>query len=160
MYFLTFTTKNWYYLFDRHNRWDILADSLSFCVEKKDLKIYAYVFMLNHIHLIVQSPDVSGFVRDFKRFTSREFHKNLEATEPTVLELFKDENDTYCFWKKTNMPVLLETEKVYQQKVEYIEHNPVLKKYVNKPEYWIFSSANLDSPVKIDILGDEVVSEK
>lgn len=31
IYFLTFTVNKWYYLFDRHNRWDILADSLKYC---------------------------------------------------------------------------------------------------------------------------------
>ncbi len=28
IYFLTFTVKNWYYIFDRNNRFDILADSI------------------------------------------------------------------------------------------------------------------------------------
>ena len=31
-----------------------------------------YVFMLNHLHLIATSPDVAGFLRDFKRFTSKQ----------------------------------------------------------------------------------------
>ncbi len=106
--------------------------------------------MLNHLHLIVSAPDVSGFVRDFKRFTAREFHKNLEKNEPTVLEIFKDPDGKYCFWKKTNMPILLETDKVYQQKAQYIEGNPVSKNYVSRPEHWIYSSANAKSPVKID----------
>jgi len=27
-YYLTLTIQRWYYLFDRHNRWQILAESL------------------------------------------------------------------------------------------------------------------------------------
>ncbi|MDO8142373.1 MAG: hypothetical protein Q6358_12815 [Candidatus Brocadiales bacterium] len=69
IYYLTFTVKNWYYLFDRHNRFEILADSLKYCQKHKGLKLYAYVFMLNHIHLIAASPDMIAFVRDFKKFT-------------------------------------------------------------------------------------------
>jgi REP element-mobilizing transposase RayT len=152
MYFLTFTVKNWYYLFDRHNRWEILKNSLQYCQKHKNLKIYHYVFMLNHIHVIISSPDVAGFIRDFKRFTSREFHKNLAEKEPSVLEIFKDENDKYRFWKKTNMPILLETEKVYQQKAQYIEFNPVRKLYVSNPEHWIYSSANPKTSIKLDKL--------
>jgi putative transposase len=34
-HFLTLTVKNWYYLFDRHNRWDILLDSLCYCQKTK-----------------------------------------------------------------------------------------------------------------------------
>ena len=77
MYFLTFVVKNWYYLFDRNNRFSILSNTLKFFQENKGLKIYGYVFMLNHIHLIIQSNDVIGFVRDFKRWTSRELKSNL-----------------------------------------------------------------------------------
>lgn len=29
-YYLTLTTQHWYNLFDRHNRWGILADSFRF----------------------------------------------------------------------------------------------------------------------------------
>jgi len=87
-YFLTFTVKRWYYLFDRHERWDILSDSLNFCIKNKSLKVYAYVFMLNHIHLLVSSPDVSGFIRDFKKYTAFRLMKNLKYTEPKVAALF------------------------------------------------------------------------
>jgi len=52
-YFLTLTVQRWYYLFDRHNRWPILADSIRYCREHKGLELNGYVFMLNHIHLIV-----------------------------------------------------------------------------------------------------------
>lgn len=66
-YYLTLTVQRWYYLFDRFNRWQLLADSLRYCQENKSLQLNGYVFMLNHIHLIVTSPDVAGFLRDFKR---------------------------------------------------------------------------------------------
>lgn len=66
-YYLTMTIQRWYYLFDRHNRWQILADSLRYCQEHKGLELNGYVFMLNHIHLIATCPDVSGFLRDFFR---------------------------------------------------------------------------------------------
>ena len=152
IYFLTFTVKKWYYLFDRKYRWNIIADSLKYCRQHKGLKIYGFVFMLNHIHLIVSSPDVSGFVRDFKKFTSKEFHKNISKTEPNVLKLFMGENGKYEFWEKTNMPKYLEAEKFFLQKLNYIHENPVRKTYVLKPEDWYWSSAN---PL-CEILPDEM----
>ena len=90
-YFITPTIWNWYYIFDRHKRWEIIADSLKFCQRNKELEIYSYVFMLNHLHLIVKSPDVVGFLRDFKKFTSRKLIENIAKTESQVLELFKTE---------------------------------------------------------------------
>jgi putative transposase len=147
LYFCTLTVKNWYYLFDRHHRWEILIDSLQYCQKHKGVKIYAYVFMLNHLHCIIQSPDVSGFLRDFKSFTSKKLKENILSTEPNILNLFQDKNGKYEFWKKTNMPKIIENEKYFLQKKAYIENNPVRKQYVKNPEDWIFSSANPDSPL-------------
>lgn len=159
MYFITFTVHNWYYVFDRHERFGVLADSLRYCQKHKDLKIYAYVFMINHLHLIVQSEDVSGFVRDFKRFTSREIMKNIIATEPDVAELFARKNNYYEFWKKTNMPILIETDTFFHQKLDYIHDNPVRKDYVSEPEHWFYSSAGfyiMGEPGPIQVEGEFV----
>ena len=45
--------------------------------------------MLNHIHLIVQSEDTFGFVRDFKTFTLKELKKSITDIEPKLLTLFE-----------------------------------------------------------------------
>jgi len=89
--------------------------------------LYAYVFMLNHIHLIASSDDTIGFVRDFKKFTSKEIQKNIIATEPNVLSLFDVGSGKYEFWERTNMPKLIEQEEYLFQKVIYIHSNPVRK---------------------------------
>jgi len=150
IYFLTFTVKKWYYLFDRHDRWNIISESLCYCQEHKELKLYGFVFMLNHVHLIVESPDVAGFVRDFKRHTSREIHKNIVATEQNIEKLFAGIDGTYSIWQNTNMPILLESEKVFQQKMNYILENPVRKNYVIDASHWYWSSANESCELKTD----------
>lgn len=38
-YHLTLTIQRWYYLFDRHNRWQILCESLRYCQENKGLEL-------------------------------------------------------------------------------------------------------------------------
>lgn len=148
-YFITFTTVHWYYLFDRHNRWNILANCLTYCANNKDLTLYSFVFMLNHVHLICSSPDMAGFVRDFKKFTTRELKKNIETTEPNVLKLFFDEEGKYQFWQGTNMPLPIVTEEFLLQKMQYIHLNPVRKQYVAKPEHWYWSSANPRCVLKV-----------
>ena len=62
-YYMTLTIQRWYYLFDRHNRWQILAESLRYCQEHKGLELNGYVFMLNHIHLIATSEAGRGMYR-------------------------------------------------------------------------------------------------
>ena len=39
---------------------------------------------------------------------------------------------------------MIEGEEFYNQKVNYIEENPVRKQYVKNSEDWIWSSANKD----------------
>lgn len=150
IYFVTFTIKNWYYIFDRHKRWDILLESLEYCQKFKKLKIYAWVFMLNHIHLIIQNDDVSGFVRDFKTFTSKEIKKNILATEPKVLKIFEGEDGKYEFWQKNNMPKLIESENYFLQKKNYIKENPVRRFYVKNSQDWIYSSANEERLLELE----------
>jgi REP element-mobilizing transposase RayT len=92
---------------------------------------------------------MADLVRDFKKFTSKKFKLNLEQTEPTVLQLFMDEaTGAYQFWKKDNSPKIIESPTFYLQKLNYIHNNPVRKGYVARPEPWIWSSANPDSPRK------------
>lgn len=89
IYFLTLTVKKWYYIFDRHNRFELLAKNLQYCQKYKKLKIYAFVFMLNHMHFIASAPDLIGVIRDFKTFISKELSKNIIATESNIFKLFQ-----------------------------------------------------------------------
>lgn len=141
-YFVTLTVERWYYLFDRFDRWQLLADSLRYCQQHKALQLNGFVFMLNHIHLIVTSPDVAGFLRDFKRFTAKQLKENIEQHEPKVLTLFVDDAGNYHFWRDSNAPKKIENPSFYLQKLNYLHENPVRKGYVDKPEHWRWSSAH------------------
>ncbi|HYG91442.1 MAG TPA: hypothetical protein VD978_34875 [Azospirillum sp.] len=148
-YFLTFTVSRWYYLFDRHDRWPLLARALEFERARKAITLYGFVFMLNHLHLIVGAADTAGFVRNFKRQTAKDLKRNLRETEPTVLDLFRTE-DGYVFWKPDNAPKRIESEAFFLQKLTYIHDNPVRKTYVSRPEHWRWSSACPDCPLQPD----------
>lgn len=149
LFFVSCTVRRWYYLFDRHGRWDILGDALAHCCRAKGLQVYAYVFMINHLHMIVQAPDVAGVLRDFKKHTARELMDNVRRTEPPVAALFGLEAGGFAVWQRTNMPKGIETERFFEQKKRYIEMNPVRHGYVASPEHWVWSSANPVSPVPL-----------
>ena len=176
---MTFTVKNWYYVLDRHNRWSIIANSLKFFQKNREFKLYGFVFMINHLHLIIFSKDTIGFIRDFKKFVAREILKNIRQTEPNALKLFRVQvrdteptvgdieptyeeikdsgrrpeptiKPTYEFWNKTNMPEMIVSEKFFLQKLNYVHENPLKRNYVTKPEDWYWSSANKNCELKID----------
>ena len=141
IYFVTFTVKNWYYLFDRHQRFKILEESFVYCQKNKKLKVYAFVFMLNHLHFIGSAPDLSAVICAMKTFLSKEFKKNLQKYEANILKIF-EEQDKYQFWEAGNYPKLINSEKFLHQKIDYIHYNPVKKLYVHQPEDWMWSSSS------------------
>jgi len=152
IYFITFSVKNLYYIFDRHNRFQILEDSFVYCQKNKGLKIFAFVFMLNHLHFLGQAPDMIDIVNSMKSFLSRELQKNIVATEPNIIALFKEKDkNEYHFWQDKNYPELIESEKMFEQKLNYIIYNPVRKNYVHYPEDWCWSSVSKIT-TKINIL--------
>ena len=108
--------------------------------------------MINHLHLIASGNDMIGFIRDFKKHTSKEMQNNIIATEPGVLRLFDLGDGKYEFWSKTNMPKMIKSEEYIIQKINYVHANPVRRQYVKKPEDWMWSSANPDSDIVIEPL--------
>ncbi len=140
-YFITFTVKNWYYLFDKHNRFQILEDSFVYSQKNKNLKIYAYVFMLNHLHFIGSAEDMGAVLRDIKTHLSKAFKKNILSTEPNLFKIFCSDG-RYQFWRELNCPKLIFSEPFFTQKLNYIHMNPVKKQYVHFPEDWRWSSAS------------------
>jgi len=112
-YFVTFTVRHWYNLFNKYNRWGILADMLTYYQKLGQLKIYGYVFMLNHLHLIVQPSDVAGFLRNFKSYTAQLMIQGIKRYEPSILSSFCTKNGEFQVWQKTNMPIPIFTEKIF-----------------------------------------------
>jgi REP element-mobilizing transposase RayT len=86
LYFITNTVHQWVDVFTRKEYVDILLESLCFCQKEKGLKIYAWVVMSNHIHLIIQSDTVplSDILRDFKRFTATAIIRAIEKIQKKV----------------------------------------------------------------------------
>jgi len=59
-HFITCTVVKWLPIFTRKPFLDILLDSLQFCRQHKGLKLYAYVILDNHLHLLMRlDPDVA-----------------------------------------------------------------------------------------------------
>ena len=78
LYFVTFTVHQWVDVFTRNQYADILLESLRYCQENKGLKIYAWVVMSNHCHLIIRTEGtrLTVVIRDFKKYTAK---KIIEA---------------------------------------------------------------------------------
>ena len=63
----------------RTARCDLLIESLACCREHKGLAVHAFVVLDNHLHAILNAPDLTRVMADFKRHPARRILAQLEA---------------------------------------------------------------------------------
>lgn len=164
LYFLTFQIVGWVDIFTRKIYRDIAIESFKYCQANKGLEIFAYVIMSNHIHLLARSlnSDLSGFIRDYKSFTSKAFSECLEYKNESRRDWLKlvfeyhgkyKNKQTLQVWTHENHAEHIFSQKFIEQKIEYIHNNPVKAGIVQNPEDYLYSSARnyADMDTIIDI---------
>ncbi|VFM95184.1 MAG: REP element-mobilizing transposase RayT [Candidatus Kentron sp. G] len=147
-HFLTCTTLNWIPLFTRPATVKIILDALRFRQQERDLKIYAYVILENHLHMIAQSPRLSGELASFKSYTAHyliEYLKEQRARRVLdQLSFFKKQHKQdreHQVWEEGCHPEEIRGEAMLLQKIDYIHNNPVKRGYVDEATHWRYSSA-------------------
>lgn len=146
LYFVTFTVHQWVDVFTRKDYANIIIDSLKFCQKEKGLKIYAWVIMSNHIHLIIQSDKIplSDIIRDFKKYTATQIVKAIEnnkreSRKNWLLWLFNKEGKIW-FGEDGYHGEEINTKDFFETKLKYIHLNPVRAGIVEKEEEYLWSS--------------------
>jgi putative transposase len=84
-YFLTATIVGWLPVFTRKETVQIVLDSWRFLVENERLKIYGFVILENHLHMIASSENLAKEVGDFKSFTARTIIDHLAERNVEML---------------------------------------------------------------------------
>ena len=148
LYFVTLTVRHWIDVFTRTEYKDIIVENLNYCRKNKGLEIYAWVIMTNHIHLIIRAKEgyvLQDILRDFKKFTSKTIIKAIdenmnESRKEWLLRGFKT-NDGNRFWQEGNHPIELWTNKVFDEKLNYIHKNPIKAGFVFREQDFLYSSA-------------------
>ena len=151
LYFITTTIVEWQYVFVNIPLFEVLIESMKHCVANKGLHIHGYVLMPNHAHYLVSAEPanhLSDIIRDYQRYTSHRITELLEAgNQKETLSVFRmaanqdGRGNTYKVWQEGFHPMAIESEKFFQEKLEYIHQNPVRKGFVEEPEQWKYSSA-------------------
>ncbi len=163
LYFATTTIVEWQNVFTSIPYFEILIESLKYCVSHKGLHLHGYVIMPNHGHYLCSSDEeknLSDIMRDFNAHTSRTIIALLkEEHKSALLGVFRNAAETdergndYKVWQDGFHPIAVETEHFVTQKLMYLHDNPVRKGYVDQPEHWRYSSA------RNYLLGDNSIME-
>ena len=108
------------------------------------------------MHLIVSASgdiSLSNIIRDFKRYMAKTIIELLKSDESEprkrlILWLFRSNgevstsNEYYKVWIHENHPVILETNLMLEQRMEYVHQNPVKAGICYEAEDYVYSSAS------------------
>lgn len=168
IYFVTPTIVGWVDLFLKKEYCELVLESIRYCQKEKGLIVHAWCIMSSHLHLIVSCRQnrLEDMMRDSKSFTSKAIAKQLEQGNDSrrewMLQLFKAEASKikrvkgYKIWQDGNHPVQLDTNKMFDDRLNYLHQNPVEAGIVNSEEEYIYSSAkdyaNQKGLLKIELI--------
>jgi|WetSurSiteA1Bulk_404760.scaffolds.fasta_scaffold39155_1 putative transposase len=147
-YFITSTIVNWIPVFKNKQNLDALIESMVYSQKYKQLKIFGYVIMPEHFHMICACDKLVSTIQSIKSFTAKR-----------IIETFDNENDwkllnqfieskkeyknksKYQVWQEGYKPKAILTDRMFGQKINYIHYNPVKRGLAEKIEEYDLSSA-------------------
>ena len=148
VYFWTDTIKEWNRLMEKDLYKNIIIDCWCNLVSRHKIRIYGFVIMPNHLHLIWEMLEKNGKempYASFNKFTSHQFLENLRETHNHALVGFKEYEDErkHRFWQRDPLAVEMDSKNKVSQKLDYIHLNPLQEHWnlANKPEDYTWSSA-------------------
>lgn len=126
----------------------VILHSLHFLHKRECLKVYGFVIMPNHIHLIWQLLKANGKespVASLMKFTAHSFEEALRRKSPDVLQQFRvqEKSRRYRFWQSDADWFWLNYIPTINQKLHDIHCNPLQQRWklCKAPSDCPFSSA-------------------
>lgn len=153
IYFVTFTILSWKKIFTEDKYTDLVYKWFDYMKDKYGNKIYAYVIMPNHIHLIAfldaKSPKLPVLMQNAKRFMAYGIVDLLEKdNKMELLNYFKNCADMkkgakHKVFEDRYDSKIIQTKKFFMEKIKYIHNNPCSEKWMlaSSPELYKYSSA-------------------
>jgi putative transposase len=148
LYFYTATIYKWKTLLRDFHFEPLVLESLSFLSKKECIRVYGFVIMPNHMHLIwelVQNNGKESPAASLMKFTAHRFEEHLKRNQPFVLDEYVVDwrSRKYNFWQPKPDWFLLNKEETLLQKLTYIHTNPMQEHWdlVKDPAAYPYSSA-------------------
>ena len=182
IHFITLDTNKKIRLFNNNGLCRIIIDNLKFYRRKFAFKLFGFVIMPDHIHLLIllgkKHNNISRVMQDFKSHTAKEIINVIKTgrRKPSLSPYSDASEGSHLpqdyrwiekgkihtpsinkIWQKDFYDFNIYSEKKLEQKLNYIHYNPVRASLCKKHEDWKWSSYHnyfLDdnSVIKIDRL--------
>ena len=148
VYFWTITINKWQHLLKQDENKMIIINSLQWLVQKELVKIYGYVIMPNHIHLMWEQLAMNGkeFPKNsFEKFTAKTLVSNMKAGHDINLKNYSvtATDRQYNIWLRDPLAIKVFSRDMASQKLDYMHLNPMQSHWLlcNNPVDYRFSSA-------------------
>ena len=126
----------------------LLADSINTAGVKHAFEVWAYVFMPEHVHLLIyplhEDYSISDILKSIKQSSSRSYVRHLRENNPTALRRLEtgSTRPRHRLWRKgAGYDRNYWSAEEIRVQVDYIHRNPVRAGLVESPEDWYWSSA-------------------
>lgn len=123
-YFITSTINSWLPVFTRQETADIIFDSWRYLQRERELLLFAYVILENHLHMIVSAPELPGVMQSFKSWTARKIIDLLKERGATTLlrqlgatKLNHKKDSEYQVWQEGGKPKQIQNDQMMWQKL-------------------------------------------
>ena len=143
--YLTFSCYRCLPLFNNDRIKQLFVDQLELTRNRLDIKVYAWVIMPEHVHLLMMPTStvtVSHFLRALKRPFSAKVLARWREIDAPILKQIKDKKGSSHFWQPGggyDRNIVSDQEML--EKVGYIHANPVRRELTNQATDWPWSSA-------------------
>ena len=107
---------------------DIFEKIIEEVRQKLDFKVYGYVVMPEHFHILVSEPKIE------------DPSLMLQILKQRVARRINAKNDTENFWQRRFYDFNVATQAKKIEKIKYMHRNPVRRGLVSRPEEWKWSS--------------------
>ena len=130
VFFVTASTRNHLHYFNSEDRLSSLLAVIAECIAFHKARLYGYVLMSNHFHLMIGvpggGPQLSKVIRDIKSLSWRRMFSN----NPGI-------------WEPRFDDVAIYTEEQFSIKLNYIHNNPVKASLAAHAQDYRYSSAKV-----------------
>ena len=146
-YYITATFTEWLPLFRHKEILDIVCEEISRAVTEFGGHISAYVFMPDHLHILMYLPgagQLHRFCKLWRGRSARRISAFLEGQGCSDLlrrmASHASGGAKVAVWKEQVRALAIQTESKLREKADYIHANPVRRGLVTHPSDWRFSS--------------------
>jgi putative transposase len=128
---------------------EILAEDVDRARDKHRFKLIGYVFMPEHVHLVLFPPDDMKLGLVIGEIKSRSAKRYFGATQIVA------EGHVRVYWQRRCYDHNCRNVEAVREKIRYCHRNPVTRGLVSDPSEWYWSSYNWyrgsrDVPLQMD----------